>query len=276
MIPRRIGLASRVGSVTVADLARVAAAINLQVSRDFQPIWQISAVISALPDPDSIPPGVWPIFLVDDTGYDGAAGLHLTKHNQPYALVAMGKTWSLTVSHETLEMLVDPSGNKLQTSTAVEVVAGSVQDVPGRKVDYLVEVADPSEDAENAYFIDDVLVTDFYTPNFFDPMTASGVRYSFSGKVNRPRQILKNGYISWHDPLDGRMRQLRYFVQPAIVTLGNPAASSRGSLRGFVDSQTPPPLALSMSDMTRAGGGYQRERSHWMQTASAQHGSACR
>ncbi|MGE5147005.1 MAG: phospholipase D-like domain-containing protein, partial [Candidatus Eiseniibacteriota bacterium] len=274
MTPRRIGLASRVGSVTVADLARVAAAINLQVSRDFQPIWQISAVISALPDPDSVPPGVWPIFLVDDTGYDGADGLHLTKVNQPFALVRVGPAWSLTVAHETLEMLVDPSGNKLQTSTAIEIVNGAVRDVPGRKVDYLVEVADPSEDSENAYFIDDVLVCDFYTPNFFDPVPAGGVRYSFSGKLSRPRQILKNGYISWHDPLDGHMHQLRYFDAPEIVALGHPSTSNRGSLRGFVDSVTPPPIALSQSDITRAAGGYQRARSHWMQTASAQQSSA--
>ena len=270
MTPRRIGLASRVGGVTVSDLARVAAALSVQVSRDFAPIWQIPAVISALPDPDSVPPGVWPVFLVDETGYDGALGLHLTDHNQPYALAQMGKTWSLTVAHEVLEMLVDPSGNKLQSSTAIQVVKGKITDIPGKKVDYLVEVADPSEDAENAYFIDDVLVCDFYTPNFFDGTHAGGVRYSFTGKITRPRQILKNGYISWHDPLDGRMRQLRYFDKPEIVDLGHPSESNRRSLRGFADSQTPPPVALSGSDMTRAAGGFQHARSHWMQTASAQ------
>jgi hypothetical protein len=273
MTPRRIGLASRIGSVSVADLARVAAAINLQVSRDFAPIWQVTATVSALPDPDSIPPGVWPVFLVDDTGYEGAEGLHLTKLNQPYALVRVGPSWSLTVAHEVLEMLVDPSGNKLQSSTAIAVVNGSVQDVPGRKVEYLVEVADPSENAENAYFIDDVLVCDFYTPNFFDPAAASGVRYSFSGKITRPRQVLKNGYISWHDPLDGQMHQLLNFDQPSIRTLGLPAASNRRTLRGFVDSKTPPPVALSRSDLAHAAGGHQAQRSSWMQTASSQHGS---
>ena len=269
--PRRIGLASRVAGVTVSDLARVAAAISLQVSRDFMPIWNVTAVVSALPDPDSIPPGVWPVFLVDETGYDGALGLHLTDHNQPYALAQMGATWSLTVAHEVLEMLVDPGGNKLQSSTAIKLAGNKIVDVPGKKVEYLVEVADPTEDAENAYMIDDVMVCDFYTPNFFDWMSASGVRYSFTGKAKRPREILKNGYISWRDPLDGRMRQIRNFAnKPELVDLGHPSASTRRSLRGFVDSKTPPPVALSRSDMKRAAGGYQSSRSHWMQTASAQ------
>src|SRR5262249_4635611 len=160
--------------------------------------------------------------------------LHLTDANQPYALVDVGDTWSLTASHECLEMLVDPSGNKLQTSTGIVVEDDAVIDDPGVKYDYLVEVADPSEDPANAYLIDDVLVSDFYTPSFFDPIAAGGVRYSFTGRLERPRQILEGGYISWHDPATNRMRQLRFFDRPEIVTLpGPPSDSRRRSLRGF-------------------------------------------
>ncbi len=269
MTPKRIGLASRVGAVSLADLTRVAAAINLQVSRDFRPIWDIEATVAALPDPDAIPPGVWPIFIVDDTGYAGAAGLHLTGANQPYALVEMGKTWSLTVSHECVEMLVDPSGNKLQTSTGIEVVDGEIRDMPGVKFEYLVEVADPAEDARNAYMIDDVLVSDFYTPAFFDPVPAQSVRYSYTGRIQAPRQILPGGYVSWYDPQMRRMRQLRYFGQPQIVTLpGRPQESTRRSLRGYVDSQTPPPERLSHADTATAAGGYGEDRRQWLQKAA--------
>src|SRR6266852_8487771 len=113
MLPRRIGIASRSQAVGLRGIIKVAAALNVQANRDLQNIWDVSATVTAIADPDSIEPGVWPIFIVDDVGQDGAAGLHLTDHQQPYALVQAGATWSLTASHECLEMLVDPSGNRL-------------------------------------------------------------------------------------------------------------------------------------------------------------------
>jgi len=208
----------------------------LQANRDLQSIWNISASVTALADPESIEPGVWPIFIVDDVGQDGAAGLHLTDHQQPYALVQAGTTWSLTASHECLEMLVDPSGNRLVPSSAITAAGNKVQDVTTEKFEYLVEVADPSEDPANAYMIDEVLVSDFYTPHFFDPVASPGVRYSFTGRIKRPREILPGGYISWLNPALGIMQQLRWFGKPEIVDLpGRPAESGRGTLRGFVD-----------------------------------------
>src|SRR6266852_971654 len=179
MLPRRIGIASRSQAVGLRGIIKVAAALNVQANRDLQNIWDVSATVTAIADPDSIEPGVWPIFIVDDVGQDGAAGLHLTDHQQPYALVAAGPTWSLTASHECLEMLVDPSGNWLVSSSGITVVSGEVQDLAAEKFEYLVEVGDPSEDPASAYVIDDVLVSDFYTPHFFDPVIAPGVRYSF-------------------------------------------------------------------------------------------------
>jgi hypothetical protein len=272
MVPKRIGLASRSNAVSLADLTRVAAAINLQVQRDFKPIWNISASIVALPDPESIEPGVWPVFIVDDTGFDGALGLHLTDHNQPYALVQSGSTWSLTTAHEVLEMLADPSGNWLIPSSGITVSNGQVKDLDGAKFEYLVEVADPSEDPANAYMIDDVLVSDFYTPNFFDHAASPGVRYSFSGKITRPREILKGGYISWLNPLLQRMQQLRWLdATPSVVDLPNAPIPSGGrtTLRGFVDSHTKLPVQLSQltadSEMVEA----REQRIGYLRSASS-------
>jgi hypothetical protein len=89
---------------------------HCKVARDSQPIWQVAAIGFAPPDADAIPPG-WPIFIVDSTEYDGAPGLHLNDATQPCALVKYGRIWSLAASHERLEMIIDPSGKKLQTST---------------------------------------------------------------------------------------------------------------------------------------------------------------
>lgn len=226
-------------------------------------------MVSALGDPESIEPGVWPIFIVDDVGQDGAAGLHLTDHQQPYALVEAGPTWSLTASHECLEMLVDPSGNRLVPSSGITAAGGKVQDVTTEKFEYLVEVADPSEDPVNAYMIDEVLVSDFYTPHFFDPVVSPGVRYSFSGRIKRPREILPGGYISWLNPSLGTMQQLRWFDKPEIVDLpGHPAQSGRGTLRGFVDANTRPPMRLSRLAARSHAVTHQQRRAQWLQTAS--------
>jgi hypothetical protein len=37
------------------------------------------------------------------------------------------------------------------------------------------------------------------SPNYFDPMSASGVRYSFTGAITQPRQVLRGGYLSCKD-----------------------------------------------------------------------------
>jgi hypothetical protein len=246
MLPRRIGLASRTQRVSFVALSKVAAALNVQVTRDLQPIWGVTASVIALSDPDSIEPGVWPIYIEDDIP-ENALGLHLTNHQQPFAKVRMGDTWPLTVSHECLEMLIDPSGNRLVSSSGIAIDAqGQIIDLPDAKYEYLVEVCDPSEHPDNAYTIDDVLVSDFYTPNFFDPLRASGVRYSFTGKLTKPRHILPGGYISWFNPALRRLQQLQYFDTPRIFDIpGSLADTDRNTLRGFIDAQTSPPVALS-------------------------------
>jgi phosphatidylserine/phosphatidylglycerophosphate/cardiolipin synthase-like enzyme len=248
MIPVRIGLASRSGTVDFPSLVRVATALSIQVSRDAAPIWGISGTVAALESPDHIEPGVWPVYIVDDLP-DGMGGYHQTEHNQPFAMVLAGDTWSLSASHEVLEMMVDPSGNRLVAAPAVAIIDNEVQDAAG-KFEYLVEVCDPSEDATCAYLVDGVLVSDFYTPNYFDPTGSAGARYSFSGRITRPREVLPNGYLSWFNPSNNKLQQVRHFGAPEIVDLGSgmPGAGSLTggrSLRGFVDSKTIPPQPLS-------------------------------
>src|SRR5258708_5567748 len=228
------------------------------------------ASVRDLGDPRWMERGVWPIFIVDDGGQDGAAGLPVTDQQQAYGLVQAGATWWVTASHECLEMLVDPSGNRLVPSSAIAAAGNKVQDVTTEKFEYLVEVADPSEDPANAYMIDEVLVSDFYTPNFFDPVVSPGVRYSFTGRIKRPREILPGGYISWLTPRVGIMQQLRWFDKPQIAGLpGPPAQSGRGTLRGFVDEQTRPPMRLSQLNARSPPVVHRNRRAEWLQAASA-------
>ncbi|HME23746.1 MAG TPA: phospholipase D-like domain-containing protein [Acetobacteraceae bacterium] len=248
MLPVRIGLVSHSASIDFSALVRVASALGVQLTRDAGPIWGLAGNVFAVEDPNQLEPGVWPIFIVDDLD-PGMNGYHQTDHNQPFAMVLAGDTWSLTASHELLELLVDPSGNRLVAAPAVHITDNEVQDTDG-KFEYLVEVCDPSEDASCAYLIDGVLVSDFYTPNYFDPAGSAGARYSFSGRITRPRQVLPNGYLSWFNPSNNKIQQVRHFGAPEIVDLGVGAPGGGSvtggrSLRGFVDSVTNSPEVLS-------------------------------
>jgi len=237
---RRVALVDKTGKVPFEQLSKVAAAINLQVQRDVAPIWNVHGTVSAVPSVDALPVGVSPIMLVDSLPA-GEGGVHLTKHKQPYAMVELGDGWTVAASHECLEMLVDPSGNHLYPSTAIEVANGQIRDAEG-KFQYLVEVCDPCEDEPFAYAIDDVTVSDFYTPEYFSPVASTGVRYSFTGSLKKPREVLNNGYLSWLNPTTGTMQQLKNFGSPQIVDLG---PVSGGSLREFVDNKTRPTVAIS-------------------------------
>ena len=111
----------------------------------------------------------------------------------------MSDSWSLTASHEMLEMLADPFGNR--------VVAGRSPKRGQGRVEFLVEVCDPSEAAEFGYTVNDILVSDFYTSRYFDPAFDTHARYSFTGAITKPREVLRGGYVSWHDPVSNHWWQ---------------------------------------------------------------------
>jgi hypothetical protein len=180
---------------------------------------------------EDVPVGYWPVIVRDDIGYD-AAGIHLDKDNQPFALVTSGDGWSVTVSHETLEMVVDPFGNRL--------VAGDSPKEDQGRVEFLVEVCDPSEAVDFGYTANGIAVSDFYTPHFFDPIRSNGVQYSYTGAIKEPRQVLRGGYLSWHDPVSDHWWQLQFFgAQAQFVDLGKMTASAKeGSLRAQIDRIT--------------------------------------
>ena len=128
------------------------------------------------------------------------AGVHLNGFTrQPFALVEASRAWTVTLSHELLEMIADPFGNRL--------IAATLRGDPARRVNYLVEVCDPC--LSTFYPVNGVPVADFYTPHYFDPVRTEGTRYSFTGEIERPLQILEGGYVTYLDPRDSGLYQLR-------------------------------------------------------------------
>ncbi len=232
---QQVALVSEVADIPAQEVTRISAALQKQVTRDFAPIWQIPATVDGFSALDDVPIGYWPVIIVQDV--QGAAGVHLDKDGQPFALVEVGDSWSLTASHETLEMLGDPSGNRM--------VAGPSPRPDQGRVEFLVEVCDPSEDADCAYTVNDVLMSDFYTPHYFDPVKQENVRYSFTGAITQPRQVLPGGYLSWHNPTDDHWYQLTHFgPQPQFRDLGVLSRNGQ-SLRAVIDSLTPQTKRLS-------------------------------
>jgi hypothetical protein len=233
----QVGLVDTTGKLDSALVEATAAALNVQVMRDLTQYWNVQATVRLLPNPKKIPIGVWPVFLVAKLP-PGEGGVHLDKKNQPYSLVIGtpdSSDWTIDASHETLEMLVDPSGNRLQTSKAIQIAGDGTEDATG-EFEYLVEVCDPCEDNQFAYSIQGVAVSDFITPHFYDPVVTAGTRYSFGGNIKKPRQVLQGGYISFANPESNELQQILFLgSKPELKNLG-PASGL--SLRAFVDGHT--------------------------------------
>ncbi|HJS86029.1 MAG TPA: hypothetical protein VJ779_11280 [Acetobacteraceae bacterium] len=234
MLLRQVALVSESQQINPSDLATVSAALQKQATRDLTQFWEMQATVDSFPRLEDVPVGYWPIILKDNIDVAGAAGVHEDNQGQPFALVTADPdrdVWSLTCSHEMIEMLVDPFGNRLVASDSPKADQGRVQ--------ILVEPCDPSESAEFAYTINGILVSDFYSVHFFDPVAAPGVRYSFTGAIQEPRQVLRGGYLSWADPSTDIWWQETWFEgdQPSFRELGKLNAQD-GSFRSQVDRVT--------------------------------------
>ncbi|WP_078621782.1 hypothetical protein [Streptomyces sp. NRRL S-244] len=232
MFETQLALVCESENVTSSEFSRVVAALQTQAIRDFRPVWNITATVDAFQQLEDVPVGSWPIIIQDvlEEKYRGCAGVHADKQGQPFALVLYDDGWSHTASHEMLEMLADPWGNRLTPGRSPRKNQGVVE--------FLVEISDPSGDAQFGYEINGILVSDFYTPNFHDPLP-SGIRYSFGGKIAEPRQILPGGYISWHDPISEHWWQQRWFDTPKSTFHDLGVLSDRtGSLRAAIDART--------------------------------------
>jgi hypothetical protein len=248
----------------MSEVTKVAAALSIQISRDVAPIWGVDATVSAFATPKDVPVGYWPIYIEDPSKLPpGAGGFHTDRHHQPYAIIETGDEWSLDASHELIEMLVDPTGVRVQANPVLDqaIALG----YPDRQVQYIVEACDPTEDAKYAYQINGVLVSDFFTPHFYDAVKSPGVRYDFTGGLAAPRTVVTNGYISWIDQVANAVMQLRNFInpktghlEPQVVNLSEEARFERMAreegLRAAVDYVTPTPdyrANLSAEDRAR-------------------------
>jgi hypothetical protein len=229
MILRHVAVVSETASISFSELSRVSAALQKQAIRDVGPVWGIQSTVDAFGRLEDVPIGTWPIIIEDNINVPGAAGIHEDDDGQPFALVTAGNGWSLTASHELVEMLVDPFGRRLTEGQSPKPGQGRVQ--------FLIEPCDPSEAVQFAYLINGVTVSDFYTPKYFSTVFNPADRYSHTGAIQRPRQVLKGGYLSWHDPVTDHWFQETFFTgnAPKFRDLGRLTVSAKSFRRQIYD-----------------------------------------
>ena len=146
--------------LTDAQVESAIPALQRQVSLDFRAYWDLDCQLILLPKNDALTSGWWQISVVDNPDQAGALGYHeLTSHGTPLGKVfagldiQCGGSWTVTLSHELLEMLADPWINWCAQGSDGKV--------------YALEVCDAVEADELGYQIDGVLVSDFITPAWF-------------------------------------------------------------------------------------------------------------
>jgi len=105
-----------------------------------------------------------------------------------------GTSWTVTASHELLEMLGDPNLN----------LTVFVQNADTTRTLYAYEVCDACEDDSFAYPIDNVLVSDFVYPAWFENFRAQGsTQFDCMSQIEQPLELLKGGYIGIFNVNDG-------------------------------------------------------------------------
>lgn len=193
---RKVGIIDQTtGLVAAPQLAAIADAVQRQVDRDLTPAWGVGARITVLPTGTLTPDDTWPVYIVDSL--DGGAGVHLDQNGRPYAQVVNGHELSVAVSHEVIEMLVDPFGDRFT------LAAAPASEPRPHQVFYLVEIADPCEIF--TYNIDGTAVADFILPAFYNP-TLPGPPDQ-TGMLVGPLQVPPGCFITWLDPIDGCWHQ---------------------------------------------------------------------
>jgi hypothetical protein len=175
----------------------VLSALQKQVSQDFAAYWGRDCTLEFLHKNAILPTGWWQMVVTDDADQAGVLGYHeMSSGGMPLGKVfaaldvRLGASWTVTLSHELLEMLVDP-----WISWCAQSAEGKI---------YALEVCDPVEADECGYEIDGVLLSDFVTPSWFEP-TGAG-RMDFKQRVSRRLEVAAGGYLSIFDAAKGWMQ----------------------------------------------------------------------
>ncbi|HUC67183.1 MAG TPA: hypothetical protein VMA53_17215 [Stellaceae bacterium] len=180
--------------IPARDLAKVVAALQKQVERDFAPVWGMAARLSLVREGEALPHDAWWLTLHDDSDRAEDLGYHdLTSAGLPLgkAFVATAEAddmpWSVVLSHELLEMLIDPY---------INLAAFVKKSRSGLLYGY--EVCDPVR--SDSYRIDGVEVSNFVYPDWFlPPQLRPNAQLDHLERIRKPLQIRPGGYAIFNE-----------------------------------------------------------------------------
>jgi hypothetical protein len=173
-----VAILNRSSVASDVEIGAMMPALQMQVTRDFAPIWGCDANLVFCSKNTPAPKGSWQVGIFDNSDVSGALGYHdLTVDGLPFSKVFWGTDLqynqkpSVTLSHEILEMLADPY---IATTVFTQDNTGVIL--------YAMEVGDAVESDDLSYGINGVSVTDFVTPRWFDPMASAAEYTSFRNR----------------------------------------------------------------------------------------------
>jgi hypothetical protein len=189
-------------------------AVNRQIAHDFEPYWNISAELrlegpaSKRPSKMSLPElrGDAVIYLWDQIDVDDALGYHeKNARGIPFGIVfvqlsdQLDEPWSVTFSHEALELIGDPEVNLL--------AAGPHPGDKRKQVFHWYEMCDAVQNER--YTMDGVDVSNFLLPLYFTRETEEGGRNDFLGRLYNGSALASfginpGGYIGFFNPATGQ------------------------------------------------------------------------
>jgi hypothetical protein len=181
------------------DVQAKVAPLQTQIDRDFMPHWQhrvepVQVQFASIHDIPNLPPDCWPIFLnrysTDGSGalgwHDDNAGQNISVYSRVFVgdCMRFGLDWGVTLSHEALELILDPDIQQ-------------VWQMPDGRMAAL-EACDAVEDDALAYDVDGHKMSDFVLPAYFSARRYPP--YDFKGHLTRPCPALTpGGYMSISD-----------------------------------------------------------------------------
>jgi len=189
----KISIINQSTVLTDDQIKAVVPALQKQIHNDFAPIWGIDADLIFVGKTETPDPSTWWMVMLDDSDTDGALGYHeLNSAGLPIGKVfaksdkKYGLEWTVTLSHELLEMIADPDIN----------LTSFIQTSPTAGYMYAFEMCDAVEDDVFGYQIDGVLVSDFVLPSYFQPEIPAK-KWDFRGHLTGPvPAMLHGGYLS--------------------------------------------------------------------------------
>jgi hypothetical protein len=186
-------------------------AINRQIQWDFMPLWGQGRELrlhAASFEPGSEPEKVLEervaadsvLYLVNESTLPGALGYHsINTAELPAGFVFTQEgDWTITLSHEALELILDPNTNAF--------IPGPHPHDPNKLVLHCYEACDAVE--RMSYTIDGVLVSDFVTPHYFQPGEAPGTRNDFLGVGVKSFGVTRGSHIAFIDLATGKFDQV--------------------------------------------------------------------